>query len=181
MVPADYPADRTPIVAPQLDPGPAEWVRTLTGFGAEPEAALARLHELLPRIAPREAHRRSSQLRVTGPEPDDLAYQASSGVRAGSRAGHATSSSSKCQRKPAGIPGATPACRYTPRTGTGCLAYSGPPQEPERPELTGALRHATDNDLTQRQRQVLVAIALYGVPLDALARNPAPPAARSAR
>src|SRR5437899_2813831 len=59
-----------------LDPESAEWVRALTATGTEREAALARLHELLLRIARGEVHRRGGQLRISGPELDDLVHQA---------------------------------------------------------------------------------------------------------
>lgn len=36
---------------PELDPESAEWLRTLGGTGAQREAALARLHATLLRIA----------------------------------------------------------------------------------------------------------------------------------
>jgi RNA polymerase sigma-70 factor (ECF subfamily) len=50
-------------------------VRSLTGTPAEREAAAARLHEVLLRIARSEARRRGD-LQVTGAELDDLAHQA---------------------------------------------------------------------------------------------------------
>ena len=53
-----------------------EWVRALSSAGAERERAAARLHEILLRVARAEAHRRSGQLRIAGPELDDLAHQA---------------------------------------------------------------------------------------------------------
>ena len=40
----------------QLDPGSQEWVQALAGTGAQREAALARLHEMLLRIARGELH-----------------------------------------------------------------------------------------------------------------------------
>ena len=47
MASADHPAGGTAVTPPSLDSASAEWVRTLTGLGAERDAALARLHELL--------------------------------------------------------------------------------------------------------------------------------------
>jgi RNA polymerase sigma-70 factor, ECF subfamily len=44
-----------------------------------------------------------------------------------------------------------------------------PAREAEWRDLADAVRHAVDEELTQRQRQVFVAIVLNGVPLDALA------------
>jgi RNA polymerase sigma-70 factor (ECF subfamily) len=48
----------------------------LAGTGPRREEALARLHGLLLRIARGEVARRGPRLRLTGPELDDLAYQA---------------------------------------------------------------------------------------------------------
>ena len=59
-----------------LDPESAEWVQMLTGTGSRREVALVRLHEMLVRIALGEVRRRGPQLRIAGPELDDLAYQA---------------------------------------------------------------------------------------------------------
>jgi RNA polymerase sigma-70 factor, ECF subfamily len=66
--------DRTP--SRPLDPDSAEWIRSLTGTGPEREQALARLHELLLRVARSEVNRRGPRLQITGPELDDLAHQA---------------------------------------------------------------------------------------------------------
>src|SRR5438477_797438 len=61
---------------PGLDPGSAEWLRVLADPGPPREAALARLHEMLVRIARGEVGRRAPRLQLAGPELDDLAYQA---------------------------------------------------------------------------------------------------------
>jgi hypothetical protein len=63
-------------VAARLDPESAEWLRVLGHGGQQREAALARLHAMLLRAAQSEALRRSARLRITGPELEDLAYQA---------------------------------------------------------------------------------------------------------
>ena len=57
-------------------PVPDEWVRALSAGGVERERAAARLHQILLRVARAEAGRRSGQLRISGPELDDLAHQA---------------------------------------------------------------------------------------------------------
>ncbi|MGH3630968.1 MAG: hypothetical protein ACRDRL_26430, partial [Sciscionella sp.] len=59
-----------------LDPESAEWLRTLAGASPGRDAALARLHGMLVRIALAEARRRGPRLRIAGPELEDLAYQA---------------------------------------------------------------------------------------------------------
>src|SRR5580698_10638564 len=60
----------------RLDPESAEWLRVLGGAGPRREAALARLHGMLLRIAQREARRRGPRMLIAGPELEDLAYQA---------------------------------------------------------------------------------------------------------
>ena len=60
----------------ELDAESAEWVEVLGSTGPRREAALARLHELLLRIARKEAARRGPRLAITGPELDDVAHQA---------------------------------------------------------------------------------------------------------
>jgi len=68
MAPAD-PVDG--ISPPQrFDPDSGQWVRVLSGTGPPREAGLARLHELLLRIARAELQRRNGQFRITGPELD---------------------------------------------------------------------------------------------------------------
>ena len=47
----------------------------LSRTGPQREAGLARLHDLLLRIARGELQRRSGQLRITGPELDDLDWE----------------------------------------------------------------------------------------------------------
>src|SRR5215467_963863 len=59
-----------------LDSESAEWPRALASAGPRRDEALARLHGLLVRIARGEVARRGPRLQLTGPELDDLAYQA---------------------------------------------------------------------------------------------------------
>ena len=68
--------EQAPAAVPRLDPESAGWLRMLAGTGPAREAALARLHEMLVRIARGEVGRRAPRLRLTGPELDDLADQA---------------------------------------------------------------------------------------------------------
>lgn len=68
-----------PLVGPSgraLDDDSANWLRCLDEASAERDEAIARLHELLLRAARREASRRAPRLRITGPELEDLAHQA---------------------------------------------------------------------------------------------------------
>ena len=64
------------VSASELDAESARWLRAFAAPGAAREAALARLHELLLPIARREVARRGPRLAITGPELDDVAYQA---------------------------------------------------------------------------------------------------------
>ena len=70
--PADCLADTTPVP----DPESAEWVGALSACGAGQDQAVARLHAALLRVARAELARRGGQLRISGPELDDLAHQA---------------------------------------------------------------------------------------------------------
>ena len=183
MAPADRTAGGTAVTPPRLDPAAAEWVRMLTGSGAEREAALARLHEMLLRAARRELRRRSGQLQVTGPELDDLAYQAAADAmlavigKLGQFRGESQFTtwaykfvifevSAKIGRhfwrSPSVSMNAEDWDRLPDRLGP------APALESEWRDLAGALRRAVDEELTQRQRQVFVAIVLNGMPLDAL-------------
>jgi RNA polymerase sigma-70 factor, ECF subfamily len=73
MIPVNPVVDE---IAARLDPGSAEWLRVLAGTGPQQETALARLHEMLVRIAQRETRRRGPRMLIAGPELEDLAYQA---------------------------------------------------------------------------------------------------------
>src|SRR6516162_7941002 len=70
------PSTTGPSSGPRLDPDSAEWLAALAGTGPPHEAALARLHAMLVRVARREAARRAPRLQIAGPELDDLADQA---------------------------------------------------------------------------------------------------------
>ncbi|MFZ0180372.1 MAG: RNA polymerase subunit sigma-70, partial [Candidatus Dormiibacterota bacterium] len=58
----------------ELDPDSAEWLRSLGGSPRDSDAAQIRLHALLLRIARSEVQRRSGQLKISGPELDDIAH-----------------------------------------------------------------------------------------------------------
>ena len=67
---------KTPLIPAGLDAESAEWLRGLAGVGARRDAAVVRLHERLLRIARKAVARRGPRLAISGPELDDLAYQA---------------------------------------------------------------------------------------------------------
>jgi len=171
------------VTAARFDAESAEWLRLLGGAGPEREAALARLHELLVRIARREVGRRGSRLRITGPELDDLAYQAAADAllaitgKIEQFRGESRFTTWACKfvifevsakigrhfwRHPAVQLDAEDWDRLPGRFGF------DPAQEAEWRDLLAALRRAVNQELTPRQRDVFVAIVLNDVPLDAL-------------
>jgi RNA polymerase sigma-70 factor, ECF subfamily len=182
MAPAD-PASHGISTPDRFDPGSGQWIRELSGAGPQREAALARLHDLLLRIARSELQRRGSRLRITGPELDDLGYQAAADallaimVKLGQFRGESKFTTwaykfviLEVSAKIGRHFWATPAVpmdaedweRLPDRLGL------DPARETERRELAGAVRRAVDEHLTLRQRQIFVAIVLDGVPMDAL-------------
>jgi RNA polymerase sigma-70 factor, ECF subfamily len=183
MMPATPGVGQVPVAAARLDAESAEWLRALTQTGPEREACVARLHEMLLRIARGEVARRGPRLRITGPELEDLAYQAAADAvlavtgKIGQFRGESRFTtwaykfvifevSAKMGRhfwRHPSVPlDAEDWDRLPDRLGF------GPAQEAEWRDLLAALRRAVDTELTSRQRQVFVAIVLNGVPLDAL-------------
>ena len=181
MAPADPVDGISP--PPRFDPDSGQWVRVLSGTGPQREAGLARLHELLLRIARAEVQRRSGKLRITGPEVDDLAYQAAADallaidLKIGQFRGESRFTtwaykfvifevSAKIGRHfwahPAVSMDAEDWDRLPGRLGP------DPARETELRELADAVRRAVDEHLTPRQRKVFVAIVVNGVPMDAL-------------
>jgi RNA polymerase sigma-70 factor, ECF subfamily len=180
----DHVADERPASAAWLDPESAGWLGALAGTGPQREAALTRLHELLVRIARAECRRRGPRLRITGPELEDLAYQAAADAlvaitrKLGQFRGESRFTtwaykfvilevSDKIGRhfwQNPGVPlDAEDWDQLPDRFGF------DPAHQAEWQDLLGALRRAVDTELSPRQRQVFVAIMVNAVPLDALA------------
>src|SRR5580698_6129205 len=170
----------------RLDPESAEWLRVLSGAGPRREAALARLHGMLLRIAQRETRRRGPRMLIAGPELEDLAYQAAADALLAITA--------KLEQFRGESRFTTWAYRFVILEVSAKIGRHfwrrpdvpfdaeqwdrlpeqfgfEPAQETEWRDLLAALRHAVDTELTARQRQVFVAIVLNGVPLDALVVN----------
>jgi RNA polymerase sigma-70 factor (ECF subfamily) len=166
-----------------LDIESAQWIRDLTDGGLGREEALARLHDMLLRIARSELRRRSGQHPITGPELDDLAHQAAADALlaiAGKLSGFRGESrfttwaykfvilevSAKLGRhfwqRPTVALEAEDWDRLPDRFGMDPADYA------QWHGLIDAVRRAVEEELTERQRQVFVAIVLNGVPLDAL-------------
>ena len=183
MVPVDSGMGGIRDVAARCDPESAEWLRLLAGAGPRREAALSRLHEMLLRIAQGEVRRRGSRLRITGPELDDLAYQAAADAlvaitsKLGQFRGESRFTTWEYKsvifevsakvgrhfwRHPSVLLDAGDWDRLPGRFGF------DPAQQAEWHDLLGALHRAVDQELSARQRKVFVAIVLNGVPLDTL-------------
>jgi RNA polymerase sigma-70 factor (ECF subfamily) len=183
MLPADPTAEESHVTPGRLDPESVEWIRALGGAGAERDTALTRLHGLLVRVAYGELRRRGGQLRIDGPELDDLAHQAAADAlmaivaKVGQFRGESRFTtwaykfvvfevSAKVGRHFWRDPGlrldAEDWDRLPDRFGF------GPARQSEWRDLLAALRRAVDTELTEHQRRVFVALVLNGVPLDAL-------------
>src|SRR6201998_3268731 len=186
MAPDDPGVQETAVSSGRIDPESAGWMYALTCTGAEREAALTRLHELLVRIARGEVGRRAPRLRITGPERDDLAYQAAADAllaitaKIGQFRGESRFTtwaykfvifevSAKIGRHfwrhPVVPLDAEDWDRLPARFGV------DPAHQAEWGDLFAALRRAVDTELTSRQREIFVAIVLNDVPLDALVIN----------
>jgi RNA polymerase sigma-70 factor, ECF subfamily len=169
---------------PAPDAETADWVRALSADRAEREQAAARLHEMLLRVARAETRRRSGQLRISGPELDDLAHQAAADAvvaiiaKIGEFRGESrfttwaykfvmSNVSGKIGRhfwRHPQVPMDTADWERLPdRFGL------DPACESEWRDLARALRQAVEEELTEHQRRIFTAIAVNGVPLDALA------------
>jgi RNA polymerase sigma-70 factor, ECF subfamily len=184
-------SSRLPISAAESSPDRARadsqaWLSALRTPGAEREAAVARLHELLVSAARFELSRRRGALsHVRGEELEDIALQAADDalvavlaklddyrgtsrfttwaykfalLEAGVRLRRRAWQEREVVLEPEAWPQLTD-------------AGQSPPREAETRELMRALSSSIDGCLTDHQREVLVALALNGVPLDVLAER----------
>jgi RNA polymerase sigma-70 factor (ECF subfamily) len=167
----------------ELDVESAEWLRDLGDGGLSREQALTRLHELLLRIARSELRRRSGQHAITGPELDDLAHQATAdallAITAKLEKFRGESRFTTWAYKFVILEVSAKLGRHFWRRPTVALEAEdwdklpdrfgmGPADQTQWHDLITALRRAVEEELSERQRQVFVAIVLNGVPLDAL-------------
>jgi RNA polymerase sigma-70 factor (ECF subfamily) len=182
---------RLPMSAAESEPDRAEadsraWLSALRAPGTERDAAVARLHQLLLRAARFEVSRRSAALsHVRGEEVDDIAHQAADDAlvavmaklddyRGASRfttwaykfalleAGVRVRRRAWQEREVVLEPAAWP-----------LVADGGddPHDTAETGELMQAVLNSIDRCLTDHQREVLIALAVNGVPLDVLAER----------
>ena len=182
-------SSRLPISAAASELGRAEadsqaWLSALRLVGPERDEAVARLHQLLLRASRHEVSRRRAALsHVRGEELEDLAVQAADDAlvavlaklddyRGASRfttwaykfglleAGVRLRRRAWQEREVVLEPEAWPLMADAGRS---------PEMQAETRELMAAVTDSIDGCLTGHQREVLVALALNGVPLDVLA------------
>jgi RNA polymerase sigma-70 factor, ECF subfamily len=169
-----------------LDEASKAWVVGLSASGRRHEESVSALHALLLKVARHEVSRRAGTLQLRGPELEDIAQQATDDALMAIRS------------KVAGFRGdsrfttwayrfvmfevSTKMGRHFWRDHRATLdddawakmpdlKASSPDQHAVHTEMFAALRRAIDQDLTDLQRRVFVAIALNEVPMDAFARE----------
>jgi RNA polymerase sigma-70 factor, ECF subfamily len=177
-----------PIGAGRSDPLDREsraWVDALQGDGPVREQAVRRLHALLLRAARFQVRSRASPHLLRGENVDDLATEAADDAlvavlarldefRGASRF---TTWAYKFAILEASVSLRRRAWkgRELPLDGDGwnnfALSVVGPDEKVEQLELLAELRAAVETLLTDRQREVFVAVALNGVPIDVVAQR----------
>jgi len=171
-------------VSPAATPDAEDWITSLRAEGHERDAAVARLHALLLRGARFEvARRRPSMPYLRGDELDEIATEAADDAlmsvlrrledfRGESRF---TTWAYKFALLEAAVKLRKRGWqdREIPLEPESWSLFSGPglgpEEELEQGELIEALQGAIKEILTPRQRRVLIAAALNGVPIDVLA------------
>ena len=175
---------RVQSVAPG-DPTSRRWVEQLHTDHPRHDGAVAKLHDVLQRAALHELRRRRWQLgSLAGPELDDLAQQCADDAMINILAriddfqglSRFTTWAYKFVVFEVSSKLARHAWRHHPPS-AGDLTWDHlpdtlapkPGEQAERREQLAALTTAIAEDLTPRQREVFVAIALNDVPIDVLA------------
>jgi RNA polymerase sigma-70 factor, ECF subfamily len=172
------------VSAADLDEESSAWLSRLAAEGAERQAAEGELHARLVRIASAEVRRRSASTPVTGQELDDLAHQAAADAmlamlaKLGDFRGESRFTtwayrfvilevSSKLGRHywrhPPVALDAGQWERLPDRFGI------DPVRHAESAGMLAEVRRVVEDELTEHQRRVFMAIVVDGIPLDALA------------
>jgi RNA polymerase sigma-70 factor (ECF subfamily) len=180
------PAALTSSAPRPLDEESRRWLRELRGTGADRDAAVARLHALLLRAARFEVARRRPTLpHLRGNELDEIALEAADdalmSVLARLDDFRGASRFTTWVYKFALLEAAVKLRRRAwqgrevplePETWSLFSSSAPEPDEQaEQSELLATIQSAIAEVLTPHQRQVLVALALNGVPIDVLAER----------
>jgi RNA polymerase sigma-70 factor, ECF subfamily len=170
------------VVSAPADAVSRSWIDGLRASGRRRDASIARLRALLLGAARREVWRRRARLHVGGAELDHLAQQAADdavvAILAKLDGFRGESRFTTWAYKFVVFEVSTAIGRHFARSTSARMDevdWERLPDRVERPEdrvelreLLADLRRAVDEDLTERQRRVFVAVALNEVPMDAL-------------
>ena len=177
---------RKPREIATVAPVDEDWIGALRGDPHERQDAEARLHELLLRAARFEVHRRRGMLpHLRGGDLDDIAMQSADdalvavlakldGFRGDSRFTTwaykfaLLEASVKLRRlawQGREVPLEPETWELLPSAGT------SPERDAEQSALLRAVQEGIEHELTPHQREVLVALALNGVPIDVMAER----------
>ena len=168
---------------PLLEDESRRFVADLQADGARRDDAIARLHALLLRAARFEVARRRPMLpHLRGGELEEIAHEAAADAALSvlrrlddfNGASRFTTWAYKFALLEAAVKLRKRAWQgrelpLEPEAWSLFAGGAGPDLEAEQAELLGAVRAAVDEELTPHQREVLVALALNGVPIDVLA------------
>src|SRR3954471_12257911 len=169
-----------------MDPASRSWLDRLAGDGAEREAAIAELHELLLRAARFEVGRRSARHpHLRGGDELDIAQQSADDAlmgilrKLGDFRGESRfttwaykfalyEAAANIRRRAwqgHELPQEADAWQRVADT------RSAPARDAETKDLLAAIREEVESSLSPRQREVFVALALNEVPIDVLAER----------
>jgi RNA polymerase sigma-70 factor (ECF subfamily) len=168
-----------------LDPESATWVEGLQPQSPDHDGALSRLHTLLLRAARAELTRRAPRAGIGGPEVDDLAHQAADDAvvailrRLPEFRGDSRFTTWAYKFAILEVSGKLGRHFWTARTDIALdieqwerlPAHLGmtPESAAVAVDLLDGMRNVVETELTERQRDIFIALVLDGVPLDALA------------
>jgi RNA polymerase sigma-70 factor (ECF subfamily) len=169
-----------------LDPESRAWLDALRGEGHEREQATARLYELLLGASRFEVHRRKGAMpHLRGDDFDDLAHQAASDAMMAVLAklddfrGESRfttwaykfallEAAVKLRRRAwqgRELPVEPEQWSVMPDSG------SSPARDAEQAELLEQIQESIETELSPHQREVLLAVAVNGVPIDVMAQR----------
>lgn len=166
-----------------MDMDSSSWQAALRDIGTNRDAALARLHGLLLRVAAHEAYRLGPAACIAGPELDDLAQQAADDAMVALLAKLDTfrgeSLFTTWAYRFVALEVSNKLGRHfwrRPSVSLDAEDWEGLPAQPgadplaqaQQRELISAVRRAVDETLTDHQRYFFVEVVVNGVPLDAM-------------